>query len=131
MKHKIIFMGFILVLFTAVYGFSIAGSAEDQTDRIDTSAFKNPHRPGAVFMHDEHNEKAEIEDCAVCHHVYDGKKLVKDESSEDSACSDCHSLSGNTENTIPLSVAFHSRCKTCHFERNKGPVLCGECHKKE
>lgn len=126
MKQTVFFMGFMLCLFTAVYAFS-----NTEIERLDNSAFEKPHRPGAVFSHDEHNETAEIEDCAVCHHVYEGKKLVEDESSEDSLCSDCHSLKATPENSVPLSVAFHNRCKTCHFEANKGPVLCGECHIKK
>lgn len=126
MKHKIIFMGFILFLLTAVVAFS-----DIEVERLDTSVFENPHRPGAVFEHDGHNEMAGIEDCAVCHHVYEGKNLVADESSEDSLCSECHFLKKTLENSISLEVAYHKRCKTCHFEKNKGPVLCGECHIKK
>jgi hypothetical protein len=126
MKQKVIFMGFILFLFTAVVAFS-----DIELERLDNSVFEKPHRPGAVFEHDDHNEMAQIEDCFVCHHVYEDKKLVEDESSEDSLCSECHSQKVTPENSIPLDVAFHKRCKTCHFEANKGPVLCGECHNKE
>ena len=131
MKQKIIFMGFILFLFTAVYAFSNTETKATDPERLDNSSFETPHRPGAVFMHDEHNEKAEIDDCAVCHHVYEGKKRLEDESSEDSPCSECHSQKATQENSIPLSVAYHKRCKSCHFETNKGPVLCGECHIKQ
>lgn len=126
MKQKIIFLGFILLLSTAVVAFS-----NTELERLDNSAFQKPHRPGAVFVHDDHNEMAEIDDCAVCHHVYEDKKLVEGESSEDSLCSDCHSLKGTRENLVPLGVAYHQRCRNCHFETNKGPVLCGECHIKE
>lgn len=125
MKNKIIFLGFILFLLTAAVAFS-----NTELERHDNSDFQKPKRPGAVFEHDEHNEMAEIDDCAVCHHVYEDKKLVEDESSEDSRCSDCHSLKAGEENSISLEVAFHRQCKTCHFEKNKGPVLCGECHIK-
>ncbi len=126
MKQKVIFMGFILFLFTAVVAFS-----NTELERLDNSVFEKPHRPGAVFEHDDHNEMAEIDDCAVCHHVYENKKLVEDESSEDSFCSDCHFLKANQENSISLEVAYHKQCRDCHFEENKGPVLCGECHIKE
>lgn len=126
MKQKVIFLGFILFLFTAVVAFS-----DIELERLDNSVFEKPHRPGAVFEHDDHNETAEIDDCNVCHHVYKDKKLVEDESSEDSLCSECHFLKGTRENSISLSVAYHKRCKTCHFDANKGPVLCGECHIKE
>ncbi|MBU8849222.1 MAG: cytochrome c family protein [Desulfobacterales bacterium] len=130
MKQKVIFVGFILFLFTAVIAFSNTDEPEG-IERLDNSVFENPHRPGAVFAHDDHNEIAQIEDCAVCHHVYEDKKLVEDESSEDSPCSECHSLKPTEENSISLSVAYHKQCKDCHFEENKGPVLCGECHIKE
>ena len=106
------------------YAYSI-----DQPETMDRSAFESPQRPAAVFAHDEHNEAAELEeDCALCHHVYDGKTLVPDESSEDSPCSDCHSLNPTSENTVSLMTAYHKRCKSCHFDAAKGPVLCGECH---
>jgi hypothetical protein len=99
---------------------------------IDKGVFGNPQRPAAVFEHDEHNEKIGLEeDCAVCHHVYDGKELVADESSEDYSCSECHSLKSTLDNSVPLRRAFHSRCQTCHFELAKGPVLCGECHTRK
>jgi len=125
MKNKIIFLGFILFLLTAVAAFS-----NTDLERLDTSAFQKPQRPGAVFDHDGHNEMAEIDDCAVCHHVYEGKKLVEDESSEDSPCSECHALKAGKDNSVSLELAYHKRCKNCHFEQNNGPVLCGECHIK-
>jgi len=126
MKQKIIFMGFLVFIFTAVVAFSNT----DERERLDTSSFEKVHRPGAVFAHDDHNEMAQLEDCAVCHHVHDGKKLVEGESSEDSLCSDCHSLKATQDNSIPLEVAYHKRCKNCHVQENKGPLLCGECHIK-
>lgn len=126
MKQKIIFVGFILFILTAVVAFSNT----DELERLDTSAFEKPHRPGAVFVHDDHNEMAEIEDCEVCHHVYEGKTLVEGESSEDSLCSECHSLKATDDNSVSLEVAFHKQCKNCHVQENKGPLLCGECHIK-
>ena len=128
MMQKVVFMGFILFLFTAVVAFS--NTELEGPTRLDNSVFEKPHRPGAVFEHDDHNEMAEIDDCAVCHHVYEGKELIEDESSEDSLCSECHSLKGTRENCVSLEVAYHKRCQSCHFEVNKGPVLCGECHIK-
>lgn len=110
--------------------FSVYSQDEDVVV-IDNSAFTNPQRPAAVFDHDVHNEMAELEDdCAVCHHVYDGKTVVDGESSEDSSCSECHSLTKTDDNSVALRAAYHKRCKSCHFEKNKGPVLCGQCHKK-
>lgn len=108
------------------------GFGQNEIFRMDNSMFEHPQRPAAVFDHDIHNETAGLEeDCSVCHHVYEGKTRIEGESSEDSACSDCHGLKPTPENSIPLRKAFHERCKSCHFTSKKGPVLCGECHIKQ
>ena len=49
-------------------------------------------RTSVPFEHDTHNENADIYECNLCHHVYEDGKLLEDESSEDSSCSDCHDL---------------------------------------
>lgn len=108
---------------------SQSDSDEMSLETMDNSVFENPSRPPAVFDHDLHNEMAGLEDdCAVCHHVYEDGELVADESSEDSLCSECHALKKAADNPVPLRMAYHKRCKTCHFTEKKGPVLCGECH---
>jgi hypothetical protein len=129
MKQKIIFMVLILMMVTQGAAFS---NEQKEKERLGTDAFEMPARPGAVFAHDDHNENAGIEDdCAICHHVYENKKLMADQSSEDSACSDCHSLNQSPANGMPLVRAFHTRCRQCHFNSGKGPVLCGQCHIKK
>jgi len=110
---------------TGFYAFS-----GQELERMDNSSFENPARPGAVFSHDDHNETAKLDDCTVCHHLYEDGKLLEGESSEDSMCSECHGLVKSTQNPIQLQVAFHKRCRSCHFDVNKGPVFCGECHKR-
>lgn len=125
------FIGLItlIILATAFYAWSTEDSISDDTAVVDNSVFEHPQRTAAVFDHDDHNEKAMLEDdCAICHHVYEGKQRVEDESSEDQMCSECHALKATDENSFPLRMAFHKRCKDCHFESAKGPVLCGECH---
>lgn len=125
-KMKKISVLLIILVFGAVSTIFSGGKSV-----IDRSVFKMPQRSQSLFNHDEHNENANLsENCAVCHHVYEGKKLVEDESSEDDKCSSCHQLKRTKENSVPIRRAFHKRCKSCHFENNKGPVLCGECHKK-
>ncbi len=142
MKQKILFTVLILMLITAWGAFSGQGQASDkegdqiggqdfELERLDTSAFEKPRRPGAVFEHDDHNEMAELDDCAICHHVHEDGNLVADESSEDSSCSECHGLLPGPDNSVSLSNAFHKQCRDCHFDSGKGPVLCGQCHKKE
>ena len=103
--------------------------SQDEMTVVDNSVFDNPQRPPSVFVHDEHNEIAEIYDCNVCHHVYEDGQLVEDESSEDMYCSDCHDLE-MSDGQPPLMNAFHANCKGCHEEQGKGPIMCGECHIK-
>jgi len=148
MKQKILFIVLILMLMIAWGAFSgqdldpANAQTNDQTsdqtgdpalelERLDIEAFEKPRRPGAVFSHDDHNEIAELDDCAICHHVYEGSKLVADESSEDSPCFECHGLLPGPDNSVSLSIAFHKKCRDCHFDSGKGPVLCGQCHIKE
>ncbi len=94
---------------------------------LEVDAFGPMERPAVPFMHDEHNEKAELDDCAACHHVYDNGKLVEDEDSIGTACADCHDL--DDDGSQPgLRKAYHGQCKGCHEIEGKGPVACGECH---
>lgn len=131
MKFKLI----PLILLMVCLGVSTAGICQEDGEltRMDTpsvSAFETMRRPAALFDHDEHNEAAGIEDCAVCHHVWEDGKLVADESSEDTPCSDCHSVAAGPDNPVSLANAFHTQCRSCHVERGQGPLLCGQCHKK-
>ena len=94
---------------------------------LEDSAFEDRKRPGAVFVHEDHNEKAKIEECNVCHHVFEDGKKVEDESSEDMSCSECHKVKSDG-NTKALMRAYHDLCKSCHQENKSGPIMCGECH---
>lgn len=129
MKTKILIMSFILLTLGA-WGYAFGQDDDLEADRMDTSAFETIRRPAALFDHDDHNEKAGLEDCAVCHHVWEEGKIVEDESSEDMACSECHGLRPGPENTMALANAYHTQCRTCHSDVGKGPLLCGQCHKK-
>jgi len=122
----------ILILSAILVSMFIHVSAYSQEDmvEIDNSVFDNPQRTPALFKHDEHNENAGIEECNGCHHVHEKGKKVEDESSEDQRCSDCHAVKASRDNPLPLMRAFHTNCKSCHMEKKKGPVMCGECHKK-
>lgn len=104
-------------------------SQEDMTTLAD-KAFEHRQRPPAVFVHDKHNEEAEIDECSVCHHVYRDGKKVEDESSEDMDCSECHKVAGGSQ-ARSLMEAYHDLCKDCHRSRKVGPVTCGECHQKK
>lgn len=108
---------------------SFAASQEDMVE-IKSEAFGSHTRPAAVFVHDEHNEKAGIEDCAACHHGKgaDGRQ-DKDDVSAGTPCADCHSVDGKSGAT-PLMRAYHQQCISCHVKEQKGPSYCGGCHKR-
>jgi len=110
-------------------------SQEDMAT-LEDSGFKDRQRPAAVFSHDEHSEKAAIDECNVCHHVYKEGKKIADDSSEGQECSECHRLKEYKENTIPLMKAYHAMCKGCHQGKKaegkkRGPLTCGECHPRK
>ncbi len=96
---------------------------------IDEETFDKPLRPSVCFIHDDHNDTAGIDDCTVCHHVYEDGKLLEDESSEDSSCSECH-YDNNDAKQLGLVVKFHKRCRGCHLDQKTGPITCGGCHTK-
>jgi hypothetical protein len=128
MKKKTLALLIGMAVLACMVAFVPAYSQEDITSLKD-EAFGEGQRPAAVFAHDDHNEKAEIEECSVCHHVYKEGVLVEDESSEDSKCSDCHNVKGDYP-TRPLMKAYHDLCGDCHKEQGQGPITCGECHPK-
>ncbi len=103
----------------------VTAYSQENVKSVQDSAFKTKMRPGAVFLHDEHNSKAEIDECGTCHHVYKDGVKDEDETSEDMECSECHKIRGNP---VPLVAKYHLRCKGCHEEKKAGPVMCNECH---
>lgn len=105
----------------------IPAFSQEDMEVVDNAVFSKKQRPPAVFRHDEHNEKAEIEDCIECHHIYEKGEKLEDESSEDQSCADCHDEKDDS-NKPGLRKAFHTNCKGCHLTRKQGPVMCGKCH---
>jgi len=126
MKNKIIYVFPAMMVFLFI--FASAHSQEDMTV-VDNSVFHNPQRVPSLFDHDKHNEAAGIDDCSECHHVYEDGKKVDEESSEDQSCSECHGMKASG-NKPALRKAFHTNCIGCHLSQKKGPIMCGECHKK-
>lgn len=118
-----------MAVLVAMFCFVPAHAQEDIASLAD-NAFKDRQRAPAVFVHEEHNERAEIEECNVCHHLYQGGNKVEDDSSEGQECSDCHHVEEGHP-TRPLMKAYHDLCKECHRDNNKGPVTCGECHPRK
>jgi len=111
---------------------ALAGTALAQENMtiLRSPAFDTHQRPPVPFVHDLHNAMAEIDDCAVCHHVYEDGVLQEYETSEDQPCSACHPVHPQ-DGELSLMRAFHKRCITCHDQTDKGPLTCGGCHVKE
>lgn len=121
-----------LIVLVAVLGVGFLGavaSSQEDLDLLDNSWFEPARRPPVVFAHDEHNEAAELEDCAECHHVYEDGVKSEYDSSEDQMCGDCHELD-DIGNQPGLMRAFHMNCKGCHVKRRQGPVVCAGCHQE-
>jgi hypothetical protein len=124
---------FVTVLLAVAFGLMWSTTmplAQEDMRVVPNDAFMSPQRPPAVFVHDEHNEVAGIDECNRCHHVYEDGQLVEDESSEGYRCSDCHAETDAGDGMPALMDAFHGSCKQCHLEAGKGPIMCGECHRR-
>lgn len=106
--------------------------AQEDMRVVDKSVFVQPVRSPALFEHDVHNDQAELDDCAVCHHLYEDGVRLEGESSEDQQCVECHAevVDAHSVSSINLRRAYHLRCKGCHLSSNSGPIMCAECHKK-
>lgn len=100
-------------------------SSQEEFSVFPEDVFPDRQRPLSRFTHEEHMVFGSIEDCYVCHHVYEDGELVEGESSEGIACGECHALEGGVDRLR----AYHRRCKGCHEEQGAGPITCGECHR--
>ena len=134
MTNKIRIMGIgstilVSLLFLVFFAMLTSGYSQEEMTQVENDSFENPQRPPTVFNHEAHNETAEIEDCARCHHLYEDGELVEGESSEDMRCAECHKEHTTTE-APGLMQAFHQNCKGCHEDNKSGPVMCGECHRR-
>lgn len=129
MRKRMVAVYMAMAVLVCVFCFVPAYGQEDIVT-LEDSAFVDQQRPPAVFRHDEHNEKAEIEECNVCHHLYQDGNKVEDDSSEGQGCSECHHVE-EEHSTKALMKAYHDLCTGCHRDKNKGPVTCGECHPRK
>lgn len=122
----------ILPLLTlAALAFLTVGTAEAQENitKLAPGAFGKLTRPAAVFAHDKHNEKAKLAECVACHHGGKDGKLDRTASSEGTPCADCHKVKP-ADKTTGLQRAYHKQCIDCHRAKGKGPLACGQCHKR-
>lgn len=107
-----------------------AAFSQDDMTMVPADAFGTLERPLVPFAHDAHNEKAELDDCVVCHHSKtDDGKMDMENSSDGESCASCHAVE-RTDGGTPLMRAYHLQCIDCHQKALKGPVACGECHVK-
>jgi len=124
MRKKGLYVIVMMALFSWAW---VSSYSDEEKTRIDNEEFGNPKRVACVYDHDEHMEASELEECNVCHHLYEDGKKVEDETSEGESCAECHKVN-SSEDTLPLRKAYHTRCKGCHMTEKAGPILCGECH---
>ncbi|MDA8138166.1 MAG: cytochrome c3 family protein [Desulfobacteraceae bacterium] len=118
----------LLIILMAVGWAAAPCLAQEKMHVVDNAIFPDTRCSPALFDHDGHNEKAGIDDCGVCHHVYQNGRKSEVETSEDSACVECHALKAGADNPIGLRRAFHLRCIGCHQIGEVGPLMCAECH---
>ena len=125
--HKLLALTATLAL-AVLLGLPLAMSQEDMRI-LEPEQLKPQSRPAAVFVHDQHNEKAGIDDCAVCHHgkTKDGKQ-DREDMSAGTPCAECHAV--KADEGTPLKRAYHQQCINCHRQENRGPTYCGGCHKQ-
>lgn len=109
-------------------GTFVAFSQED-IETVNDKAFKKLTRPQVAFFHDAHNEKAAIDECNVCHHMFEDGKQLEDEDSIGMECSECH-YSKTKDAAADLIRVYHLKCSGCHLKQKSGPILCSECHRK-
>ena len=105
----------------------MSGYSQEDVTTVEDSALENKMRPAVPFLHDQHNERAELDECNACHHVYEDGKRVEDDSSEGQECSECHTLNKG-DNPMSLVNIYHLQCKGCHQKNKAGPIMCSECH---
>lgn len=114
----------LLVLFAAVP----PAASQEEFSVFPPDVFPDRERPLSRFTHEEHMAFETIEDCFVCHHVYEDGVLVEGESSEGTPCGECHQLKADGVDRLR---AYHKRCKGCHEQEKSGPITCGECHVRD
>ncbi len=102
--------------------------SQDEFSVFPPDAFPERERPLSRFTHEEHMVFDTIEDCAVCHHVYEDGVLVEGEGSDGVPCGECHKLDAGRVDRLN---AYHRRCKGCHEKQQVGPITCGECHVRD
>jgi len=116
---------FIIVALIASFSLILPALGQENIAFVNDPGYSSRVRPPVPFPHDQHNELAGIGNCASCHHVFENGRRLPGESSEGTACSECHS-----GGKLDLTRAYHLLCRGCHLKLGAGPVLCVQCHPK-
>lgn len=115
----------LMLACAAVVVFMLPAFSQEDIKELKDPAFENPKRPAVPFMHDEHNEKADLDGCLPCHHEgFENGELIE---GDPMPCADCHDAD---DEEFDLKTAYHKQCIQCHEDQDQGPVACGECHVK-
>ncbi len=131
LKTYVKLIPFVAIALLGVFFVGMPQAFSQNKEEVWRTTALAPHTRLAVyFVHDEHNEKAGLDNCAVCHHdaTEDGQ-MTMESSSEGIPCVDCHAV--NATKGTPLQRAFHRQCIGCHETQAKGPTACGGCHAVE
>jgi hypothetical protein len=128
MKERTAFVLILIAAFLAL----IPGDLWAQPDQItlESPTFKTRERPTVPFPHLRHMEAGLS--CKECHHRYEKGKNLIDEGELEAGkpgirCHECHSFKSSPQ----VRDAFHRQCIDCHKKSKKGPLFCGECHRKK
>ena len=116
-----------LALSIALLILTAGGFSQEDVETVHDSAFEKQMRPAVFFFHDTHNENAGIDDCTVCHHMYENGQKSEYDDSVGMECSECH-LNNSNNSEADLIRVYHLQCGGCHMKQKSGPILCGECH---
>ncbi len=127
-------MKYLSSLFALLLALALAVPAamgQDDVMKLSSAGQGLADRPAVVFSHAQHSE---IYECTACHHEYD--QYLNNTGGDGGKCSQCHKASATAKNPIPLTLAFHRQCKSCHLRLMEvrapktGPIMCGQCHRR-
>jgi len=118
------------LLLTALWLLPVQAQGAPETPAAP--AIAEPKAMSVPFKHNEHNAKAKITKCVTCHHEFtEGKRMMTGMVSTERRCSYCHQEQpAPADHTPALMTAYHKLCQDCHRAKGKGPLKCGECHKR-
>lgn len=119
----------ILTSLALALGISCTAFSQEDMRAVPQTPFAKPRMSASAFNHDQHNEKAKIEDCGACHHGEEQGKKSQKVTSEGQSCSQCHPVVAKAGKT-PLERAYHRQCQGCHETKVAGPLTCGQCHRR-